>query len=354
MRKFREQKKMREVFTERYGHARPPVGAWMGDKLMIAVGGSLYIQERDGYYNFVNAIHDNALTFFGVSMLEQEEAKPLHERHPALQWMDLFVQHSQALDTTDNNADRSARIGASAAWLRFAYDLFTIHDNAKLESILKRRLLSPKTFQASRYELWVAALCITAGFNIDFEDETDNSRGHPEFIATDRLSSIQIAVEAKSRHRHGVQGFNSGLRIAPGDKVDIRRPVTDAYKKQSNLPLYVFVDVNLPPTTDETWQRWIGEIDQTMSDLQVEGYADPCPANIVFFTNDPSHYLMEQDIGADADNLWIKYFIADSPRVPHPPTISSVPDLSTRFMNAYQQRVSPPTDSPEFSSLHRI
>ena len=65
----------------------------------------------------------------------------------------------------------------------------------------------------------------------------------------------------------------------------------EAYRKDSALPFYVWVDANLPPVADDTvWERWMREIDRTMSDLEAEGYADPCPANIVFFSNDPSHY----------------------------------------------------------------
>ena len=180
---------------------------------------------------------------------------------------------------------RAAQIGGGAAWFRFAYDLFTIRDNAKLQDVLRKRLLTGKDFQGARHELWVAALCVVAGFDLTFEDETDNTRGHPEFIATDRFSPAKIAVEAKSRHRRGVKGFKGGVDRNPGESVDVRGLVLDAYSKSKDLPLYVFVDVNLPPVADEeTWNQWLGEIDTTMSDLQAEGYADPCPANIVFFT----------------------------------------------------------------------
>jgi hypothetical protein len=119
----------------------------------------------------------------------------------------------------------------------------------------------------------------------------------------------------------------------------------EANKKQSDLPFYVFVDVNLPPVVDEdNWHRWLSEIDKTMLDLQAEGYADPCPANIVFFHNDPSHYLINRQIGNDADRLWMKHYAAELPPVPHPPT-----DMCRRFMQAHRQRVAPPADFPDFN-----
>jgi len=242
-----------------------------------------------------------------------------------------------------NSDPEAEQIGAGAAWFRFAYDLFTIGDNAKLEAILKGRLLDPIRFQAARHELRVAALFVVAGFTLDFENEQDNRRQHPEFIGTDRFSPLRVAVEVKSRHRKGVQGFESGRDIAPGDHVDIRQPILEAFKKDLTLPLYVFVDANLPPVEDEAYERWLAEIDSTMLDLQAEGYLDDCPANLVVVTNDPSHYLATEGIGNDRDRLWIKYCDVALPRVAHPDS-----NMIERIMKAYTQRLAPPGAFPDF------
>src|SRR5207247_1790749 len=118
----------------------------------------------------------------------------------------------------------------------------------------------------------------------------------------------------------------------------IRSVVLEGYKKSMALPLYVFVDVNLPPVAEiNVWQSWMEEIDLTMSDLAAEGYADPSPANIVFFTNDPSHYVGTGRIGNVSDQLWVKYFEAKTPRLDHPET-----NICARFLKAYDQRSSPP------------
>jgi hypothetical protein len=341
---FREQDEKRRLFRERWGYARLPVSARMGDKRMMAIGGGIYMQTREGGYNLADMLHDNALNFFGAPFLEAEEAKPFAARHPALQWMYTFVAHEQRGSARDNSDPRARQIGAGAAWLRLGYDLFTIGDNAKLEARLKARLMDPTAFQAARHELKVAALCLVAGFEIDFEDEGDVSSKHPEFIARDRLSPAVIAVEAKSRHRRGVQGYEGGRDIQPGESVDVRQPILDAYTKASSLPLYVFVDPNLPPVAhDSVWIRWMGEINTTMADLTAEGYASPSPANMVIFTNDCSHYLGDQQIGNDADRLWIKYYTATSPRVPHPDT-----DMAARLVKAHDQRLSPPAEFPDF------
>ncbi|MGH9962605.1 MAG: hypothetical protein ACREBC_36745, partial [Pyrinomonadaceae bacterium] len=153
-------------------------------------------------------------------------------------------------------------------------------------------------------------------------------RKHTEFVGTDKLTGAKIAVEAKSRHRRAVKGFSGGRDIPAEHEVGIRALVNDGIMKKSPLPTYIFVDVNLPPVLDEnTYQRWLQEIDQTMSDLAAEGYADPCPVNAVFFTNDPSHYLVREQIGKLGDNLWFKHYEADVPRIPHPAA-----DMAIRFL----------------------
>lgn len=260
--------------------------------------------------------------------------------------MHTYVSHRERVLREKNPDPRASQIGSGATWFRLAYDLFTISDNSTLERRLKTRLLDPRSFQAARHELKVAAMCVVAGFTLEFEDEQDNSRRHPEFIAVDRFSPARIAVEVKSRHRRGVQGFDGGRDIGAGDHVNIRAPLLEAYKKDTDFPFYVFIDTNLPPVQDESiWSGWMAEIRDTMLDLDAEGYADPCPANAIFFSNDPSHYLAENQIGNDSDRLWITYYTAKTPRIPHPDQ-----DIVSRLMKAHEQRLCPPADLNEFVS----
>lgn len=344
-RKFASQDLQRRLFQERYGFARPPVAAKSGDKWMIVIGSKIYKQTRDGSYNFVNAVHDHALEFFGTEFVDQEEAKPFADRHPAMQWLFMAVEQDEKL-AKEGNTDtdpRAKQTGASAAWLRFAYDLYTIADNSKLQADLRRRLLSSRDWQGARHELRVAAICVVAGLDLAYEDELDGSRTHPEFIATDKATGLQVAIEAKSRHRFGIQGFTGGKQVRPGDRVNVRDIVLDGYKKQTGLPLYLFVDVNLPPCDDATWDGWMDELEASMMDLAHEGYTNPCPANSIFFCNDPSHYIVDASIGNPADRLWIRHFTAELPRVAHPEG-----RWVERFMKAHEQRLAPPADFVDF------
>ena len=333
---FRQKDENREKFVEQFGHIRPPQLLDMPDGMFACVGSSLYKQTRPGDYTFLHVVHDHALLFFGEDYLKEQEQIPLHSRHPALQWMYKYVEQTETGEVTQT--------GAGAAWYRFAYDLYTIRDNANLETVLRERLLDIDHFQGARHELWTTALFIAANFEINFENEADNSRKHPEFVATDRESTAKIAVEAKSRHRRGVKGFAGGALKPPGAKVGVRSLVIDAYQKESCLPLYVVVDANLPPQTqDYGLEGWLQELDCMMNDLAAEGYADPCPANAIFFHNDPSHYLVDERIGSKFDELWITDYVPMNPRTPN--EFTSV--IRDRILKAHRQRLHPPENIPD-------
>jgi len=334
---FSEEASAEAEFKEKYGLARRVVATKWGDKWSVAIGEKIVLQTQEGHYDFLNVLHDHALDFLGSPFIEEEEAKLRERRHPAVRWLMDTVESSQrARESADEEGLQ--QIGSGAAWFRFAYDLFTIADNAELQKVMKARLTGPLSFQGARHELRVAALCIAAGFTLAFQDESDNKKTHFEFVATDSESGLQVAVEAKSRHRKGVQGFQLGKDVKPGSEVDVRKLVVDAYKKETKLPFYVFIDVNLPPADTETYAAWTGEIEKTMVHLIDEGYS-PSPANAVFFSNDPSHYVELAPIGGNEDMLWMKYVLAQNPRIAHPDV-----DVVSGFMKAFRQRIVAPRE----------
>ncbi len=338
---FREKEKVREIFISEHGHIRKPQVMKMGDRHIVAIGNQIFRQANPGPYNFVNAILDYALLVFGDEFLEKEEGKPFEDRHPAIQWLHKYVEHHEKTRARKDAKIEDFQIGAGAAWTRLAYDLYTIRDNAELQETMVRRLRNIDTFQAARHELWVSALFVAAGFEINFENEADNSKRHPEFIAVEKQTGIKIAVEAKSRRRQGVKGFTGGQSYKKTDKVNVRSLVVDAYKKSGDIPLYVFVDVNLPPATVEQQRVWFQELDNMMNDLAIEGYYNPCPAHGIFFHNDPSHFI-DGLISNDTDHLWIKHYEDKNPDKPYPKNIIE------RLATAHNQRAIPPDEIPDF------
>lgn len=341
---FREKEEGHELFIGEHGHIRKPQMFEMGDRSIVAIGNQLFRQTNPGPYNFVNAIVDYALHIFGDDYLVAEENKSFEDRHPAIQWLHASVEHHNATLARKDAKSEDFQFGMRAAWIRLAYDLYTIRDNAELQEVMVERIKNIDTFQAARHELWVAALFVAAGFEINFEDESDNSKRHPEFIAVEKETGIKVAVEAKSRRRQGVKGFTGGYPFTKAykfDKFDTRGLVADAYKKSGDVPLYVFVDVNLPPASEEQQQVWFKELDDMMNDLAIEGYCDPCPAHAIFFHNDPSHFV-DRSISNDTDTLWIKPYADRNPDKPFPA------NFVERIMTAHHQRAIPPEDVPNF------
>jgi hypothetical protein len=60
-------------------------------------------------------------------------------------------------------------------------------------------------FQGARYEIYVTASFVRAGFEVELENETERTTSHCEFTATHRTGA-KYSVEAKSRHRQGILG----------------------------------------------------------------------------------------------------------------------------------------------------
>jgi hypothetical protein len=332
---FAEKEARHHTFIEQYGHIRIPqmIDVWGGKVIMI--GGSIFKQTRPCNYTFIHAVHDYALHLFSEEYLIKQESMPTEKRHPALQWMYTYVD--------EENSKNPRRTGAGATWLRFAYDIHTISDNATLEAKLKERLLKYKSFQTARHELWTAALFITAGFEINFVDETDSTMKHPEFIAIDKESGIEVAVEAKCRQRKGVLGFADGSDNPLGEDVGITRLLKKAYKKEDDLPLCIVINTNLPPE-NKNWnmEYWQAQIGESLKNLARNGYENPCPANLILFFNDPSHQMVDEEIGKEEDSLWLIDCFPVYPKN----ECDEFDGFRKRLLKAQIQRLHPPLEIP--------
>jgi hypothetical protein len=175
------------------------------------------------------------------------------------------------------------RDGILTAYMTLAYDLHTIRQNIDFQARIVERLRQRDGFAGFRYELLVAATFVRAGFRVQPEDETDNSRRHPEFIATHKKTGFVVAVEAKARNRR------------PSDRNPARVGVEDhiadaATKAPKDMPYAVFVDVAMPPQERGKPPSWVDEVDQTVKDVVNKHGGFPGPFDWVFFTNIPHQY----------------------------------------------------------------
>ncbi len=166
--------------------------------------------------------------------------------------------------------------GAVASYYRLAYDLYSLAHTAQIQTKLLGRLRNNQGFRGARYEVFVAASLIRAGFTIEFENEDDRSSSHCEFTATCLSSGRKYSVEAKQRE--------SG-------KLHVAARLIGALQKTAMYPRIVFIEVNVKDSgqTDLPYfleqarleiRKWEGQT--------IKGKVLP-PA-YVFITNQPLDY----------------------------------------------------------------
>jgi hypothetical protein len=280
----------------KHGHAREPIWTdWQGRKVVV-VGNQLALSSpQQPWKTFHDFLLDNVRSLFGQEWADAEIAKSPEERHPVFKMNEGALAH-RAKHATGPNADGvygTVWNGDVGAFLTLAYDLFTVADNAQLQDRIVRRLRHPDQYQGARYELFAIASCVRAGFSIEYEDESDVTKKHPELIATHRASGLKVAVEAKSRHRPGVLGFkNTALGKSAAieeHRARIRGLLLDALKKDPGKPFVVFLDVNLPgvESADER-PPWVREVaEETLPSLSGEQKGK---LNLLLCTSIPFHY----------------------------------------------------------------
>jgi hypothetical protein len=211
--------------------------------------------------------------------------------HPIIQWY-IETCNFQKKQVPDKNGIYGViPNGSMAAYILLSYDLYILQHHAAIQKDVIQRLKNKDQFQGARYELFVAATCIKAGFDLQYEDEKDRNRKHVEFIGTHKVTGQKICVEAKSRHRQGVLGQPGKKEDKNQIKVRIGRLLNEALKKEHNHPLVVFIDLNIPqakavevyktPISVE-FKKIIGYIDKT--------YGQTDEFNLLVFTNFPHHY----------------------------------------------------------------
>jgi hypothetical protein len=178
------------------------------------------------------------------------------------------------------------------AYYSLAWDLFTLDNSNKLRRSLIKRLRNADSFHGARYELYLAASFLRAGFEIEFEDERDGNNTHCEFTATSQKSGRPFSVEAKATGRPGILGKSGTAPDRADLKVTINRKLKEALSKTARHERIVFVDLNMPPPPGELSAvdaPWMTGIAKDIEHRQREGANKE--AAFVLLTNHPFHYV---------------------------------------------------------------
>ena len=271
-------RKQREL---QQGMGRPIISLEHKGRRFVLVENRLY--HSSTWKTFHDFLFDFIRDVLGSNWGNAEIAKPIEERHPILQWYHKVCLFQQKTVEKTGEVYSAPMTGAVAAYLRFAYNLYLVAHNQRIQKRLIERLKDNKQFHGAYYETYVAATFIKAGFDLEFENEDDGSKRHCEFTATCKKTNNKYSVEAKSRQ-------------AGKEHAKISAQLYDALKKAANHKRVVFIDVNVPDDADKIENlKWLREALESIrykeDTLTIEGTS--APDAYVFVTNYPCHYNLD-------------------------------------------------------------
>lgn len=313
-RHFAQKEKEEQERKRRFGNVLPVMSVKAFGKQLVAVGNTIYGSEKWKYFS--DFLRDYVPGIFGSEWVQREWSKPEAEPHLVIQWGIESDRYMRAQPLQPDGSRRGIPSGALAAFLAFAYDLYIVAHNGRLDDLLLHRLKSREQFQGARHELFTEATCLRGGFTVEREDEKDGSRRHAEFTARYKASGQQISVEAKSRHRAGVLGMPGTPQ--PHDKLSLRfgELINDAVRKNPAHPLVIFLDTNLPfRAADRLYPKQTGELPSglmsNLLDRVKREHGNHDPYAMIVFTNHPHHYAAKDERDPQ------KHILSVLPEVPY-------------------------------------
>ncbi|MEW6388340.1 MAG: SEC-C metal-binding domain-containing protein [Thermodesulfobacteriota bacterium] len=278
-----------------YGETRPIIATDFKGYKFVAVGNQLHYSKT--WKTFHDFLFDYIKNCLGPDWGNLELKKDVTERHPIIGWYKCLCDFQRKHIKEDGEIYSAVCTGPVGAYISLAYDLYVLRHHALLQSRLVERLKDKQQFQGARYETYVTASFIKAGFEIDFEDEADKSKSHCEFVAAHKASGKKYSVEAKSRHRSGILGRNGTARNFDEIRLRIGGLLRTALKKEALHTRVVFIDLNMPPEEGGPFdQRWFKSLLDEIDRVEKEGLTgEKAPSAYLFFTNHPYHYVGNEE-----------------------------------------------------------
>lgn len=260
------------------GFGKPIIAAEFKGERFVAVKNRLFHSER--FRTFHDFLMRYIMTALGPDWGTAELRKPIEEQHPIATWYQAVCRHQRKFMDGSGTVQSMPYSGGTAAFLHLAYDLYSLDHNAELQERLLARLRNREGFPGARFETYVAATFIRAGFDLAFENERDGSTTHCEFTATNRRTGKKFSVEAKRRE---------------GRRLRLGRLFNDALSKQADHARVVFMDINTPDN-DRGMVRptFLNTIRHRLRSLEGTALNDkPRPSAYVVMTNAPWEYDLD-------------------------------------------------------------
>jgi hypothetical protein len=286
----------------RYGQVKPEIAIKHKGFQFIAVGSKLYYSKT--WKSFPDFLMEYVPHVFEKKWWTTEQAKPEEDRHQLFQWLAAMRRFAAAQPKLPDGMYRLGDDGFGAAYLTFAYDLYIVEHNDRLDETLMGRLKNKEQFQGARHELFAEATCLRAGFTIERENEKDRARKHAEFVATHEETGQTFSVEAKSKHRAGVLGMPGVPQ--PHNKISLNfgQLINKALAKNPPHPLVVFVDTNLPSRAArrlyepriEDGKQIPSRLLMALVDRVAKEHNNTDPYALLIFSNHPHHYKSPEEM----------------------------------------------------------
>lgn len=282
-RRLFEKHKVRDLQRQKQqGMGRPIISTEHNGYRFVAVGNRLHYGKWKTFADFLgNYIKATLVGEWGNA----EIAKPLKDRHPLMQWYDKICRLQAAHAKEPGVLFSTPVTGAVSAYNRLAYNLYLIAHNGKdIQTRLIARLKNKDNFQGAFFETQVAAWLIKAGFELEYEDESDTSTSHCEFTATYVPTGEKYSVEAKSR------------KTKPGGaaRTPVGQQLRKALTKKANYRRLVFLDLNKSLHTHEVAERAVDRAEYIISQsegMEIDG--QPAPPAYVCITNMNDQYALD-------------------------------------------------------------
>lgn len=275
------------------GKGRPIVAAKQGEYWSVAVGRRIF---RGHWKTFTDFLFDYIRGVVGMAWGQAEIHKPEVEKHPIIRWYQkLCLLQAEYIKVPGQIASMPMQ-GVVVAYLGLSYDLYTLEHNEEstpspgIRERLLNRLRHPDQFAGARYEIRVAAMFLRAGFRLEWEDETDGTTTHGEFLAVFPETGRKFWIECKIRQREA-----GATTERLGKFVGL---VSSALQKKAEQERFIFVDLNTPAQErlskdSSDWRDWaVGRLRM----LEGSPAGRDLPSALIMVTNFPEQYHLDTNV----------------------------------------------------------
>lgn len=270
---LREAKEYQRI--KQQGLGKPIISMEFQGRRIVAVGDELYASPN--WKTFIDFLDDYIKGVLGREWFKAEAQKEFKNKHPILQWYDIWLRAKSTDTTAKGEIISRPHIGVSQSFYGLANNLYRIKRNVGVQTELIRRLKleDRSNFHGALLETCVASYFLGAGYDLEFENERDGDTTHCEFTATNQKTGRKFSVEAKA------------LQFKAKGKPAVISKLRDALLKEANHERIVFIDLGKPSETTDDSKRWLTDAVERSNELETLPNLDggDLPPAYVFFTN---------------------------------------------------------------------